>query len=560
LISATPQKSGNPSQVESRSPLVDNSDSIQLEGSRSQACNRAAMLSMAISVGTCGALFTPFVHSAANAAEAVAEALSTTPVSTATVATIAAPAPTNAAAVATLAPQATHKVLDGETLSLIAQRYSVDVSALAGMNQIPTDAALKPGQLLTLPSLKNLPSQPTAAVTSLQQLAETTANVPVVATVQPTNPVPQSAAAIERDAKVRQEEALNALREKRNQLQQSVAELGREESKQSEVAGVQIDESVVKTDESLPVTTLAKTPLPAIGGEAPKSVAIAPATEMKADAAQFDNKALLAEINSIRQRYQSQSNPYQAKAEKAEVLVAQVGDTVVPVVKAAASTKAEAPKAVVAAANPDFDGRKQDSALSIELRNFVQPKLKPEGGSEKAVAPVANRQVASASLGSEVYAPVAPSVQRMVAPNLPALGSGDAYLPGGGSSSRYVWPSRGVLSSGYGWRWGRMHRGIDIAAAIGTPIVSVASGTVVYAGWNDGGYGYMVEVEHADGTMTRYAHNDRLLVSKGQQVNQGQQISEMGSTGFSTGPHLHFEIHPRGQGAVNPMALMNQPS
>jgi murein DD-endopeptidase MepM/ murein hydrolase activator NlpD len=536
LISATPQKSGQPSQVEGRSPLVDNLDSVQLGSSRSQACNRAA-----------------------NAAEAVAEALSTTPASTAPVATIAAPAPTNAAAVATLVPQVTHKVLDGETLSLIAQHYSVDVSALAGMNQIPTDSALKPGQVLTLPSLKNLPSQPTAALTSLQQLAETNANVPVVATVQPANPVPQSAAAIERDAKVRQEEALNALREKRNQLQQSVAELGREELKQPEVADVKTGDSLVQTDDSLPVTTLSKTPLPAIGGEAPKAVAITPAAEMKADATPFDNRALLAEINSIRQRYQSQSNPYQAKVEKAAVLVAQVGDTVVPVVKAAAPSEGESPAAVVAAANPDFDGRKQDSALSIELRNFVQPKLKPEGAAEKVVAPVANRQVASASLGSEAYAPVAPSVQRMVAPNLPALGSGDVYLPGGGSSG-YVWPSRGVLSSGYGWRWGRMHRGIDIAASIGTPIVSVASGTVVYAGWNDGGYGYMVEVEHADGTMTRYAHNDRILVSKGQQVNQGQQISEMGSTGYSTGPHLHFEIHPRGQGAVNPLALINQPS
>ncbi|MBD0311524.1 MAG: M23 family metallopeptidase, partial [Microcoleus sp. T3-bin5] len=70
------------------------------------------------------------------------------------------------------------------------------------------------------------------------------------------------------------------------------------------------------------------------------------------------------------------------------------------------------------------------------------------------------------------------------------------------------------------------------------------------------GYGYLVEITHPDGTETVYAHNSRILVQKGQRVAQGEQISEMGSTGFSTGPHLHFEIHPAGQGAINPMAFL----
>ena len=86
--------------------------------------------------------------------------------------------------------------------------------------------------------------------------------------------------------------------------------------------------------------------------------------------------------------------------------------------------------------------------------------------------------------------------------------------------------------------------------------MAAAPGVISYAGYNDGGFGYLVEVDHADGTMTRYAHNDRILVSVGQQVGQGEQISLMGSTGNSTGPHLHFEIHPGGQGAVNPMAYL----
>jgi murein DD-endopeptidase MepM/ murein hydrolase activator NlpD len=120
----------------------------------------------------------------------------------------------------------------------------------------------------------------------------------------------------------------------------------------------------------------------------------------------------------------------------------------------------------------------------------------------------------------------------------------------------YIWPAKGVLTSGYGWRWGRMHKGIDIAAPIGTPIVAAAPGVVVSAGWNSGGYGNLVELQHPDGSVTLYAHNNRILVRRGQEVAQGQQISEMGSTGRSTGPHLHFEVHPNGRGAVNPIALL----
>jgi murein DD-endopeptidase MepM/ murein hydrolase activator NlpD len=101
-----------------------------------------------------------------------------------------------------------------------------------------------------------------------------------------------------------------------------------------------------------------------------------------------------------------------------------------------------------------------------------------------------------------------------------------------------------------------MHKGIDIAAPIGTPILAAAPGVVVRSGWNSGGYGKLVEIKHTDGTITRYAHNHRLRVQAGQAVEQGQQISDMGSTGFSTGPHLHFEVHPGGKSAVNPIAFL----
>ncbi len=118
-------------------------------------------------------------------------------------------------------------------------------------------------------------------------------------------------------------------------------------------------------------------------------------------------------------------------------------------------------------------------------------------------------------------------------------------------------PAQGVLSSGYGWHWGRMHSGIDIAGTIGTPVKAAATGTIEFAGWTNGGYGNLIDIRHVDGSMTRYAHLDRVLVQQGDCVSQGQMIGEMGSTGRSTGPHLHFEIHLVGQGAVDPKAYFN---
>ncbi len=140
-------------------------------------------------------------------------------------------------------------------------------------------------------------------------------------------------------------------------------------------------------------------------------------------------------------------------------------------------------------------------------------------------------------------------------------GDSELFLPGdkpsngkaGSTSLAYTWPTTGVLTSRFGRRWGKMHKGIDIAGPVGTPINSAADGIVVFAGWN-GGYGNLVEVKHADGTTTRYGHNSRLTVSVGQTVAKGQQVSEMGSTGHSTGSHLHFEIRPNGGDAVNPIA------
>jgi lysostaphin len=120
------------------------------------------------------------------------------------------------------------------------------------------------------------------------------------------------------------------------------------------------------------------------------------------------------------------------------------------------------------------------------------------------------------------------------------------------SSSSYIWPTQGTLSQ----RFHTFHEGLDIAGPTGTPIVAAKAGEVMTAGWDDWGLGKAITLQHADGTRTVYGHNSRLLVSEGQQVQQGQIIAEMGSTGNSTGPHLHFEVHPKEGDAVNPFPLL----
>ena len=136
-------------------------------------------------------------------------------------------------------------------------------------------------------------------------------------------------------------------------------------------------------------------------------------------------------------------------------------------------------------------------------------------------------------------------------PELPGFAGDDDF----GAPQSFIWPTKGVFTSGYGWRWGRMHKGIDIANNVGTPIFAAKDGLVAFAGWSSG-YGYLVEISHRDGSSTRYAHNSRLLVKKGQMVPQGSRISLMGSTGRSTGPHLHFEIRRPGGAALDPMAML----
>jgi murein DD-endopeptidase MepM/ murein hydrolase activator NlpD len=122
------------------------------------------------------------------------------------------------------------------------------------------------------------------------------------------------------------------------------------------------------------------------------------------------------------------------------------------------------------------------------------------------------------------------------------------------SSSGLIWPASGPVTSGYGWRWGRMHEGIDIAVPTGTPVVAAASGQVIVAGWM-GGYGNLVVIDHGGGLATAYGHNSSFAVGSGSTVSQGQTIAYAGSTGNSTGPHVHFEVRVNGS-PVDPLGYL----
>jgi murein DD-endopeptidase MepM/ murein hydrolase activator NlpD len=177
------------------------------------------------------------------------------------------------------------------------------------------------------------------------------------------------------------------------------------------------------------------------------------------------------------------------------------------------------------------------------------------------VSLISTRQAAAAAAATTTTTTVAPTTTT-AAPSQPGGGnpspppppppptSPPATSPPPASGGSLLWPTSGVVTSPFGWRWGSMHQGIDIGAGSGTPIYASESGTVFFSGWM-GGYGNLILIDHGDGRVTAYAHQSGLAVSGGR-VGRGQLIGYVGSTGDSTGPHLHFEVRVNGV-AVNPM-------
>ncbi len=194
-------------------------------------------------------------------------------------------------------------------------------------------------------------------------------------------------------------------------------------------------------------------------------------------------------------------------------------------------------------------------AMELTQANSSSPTVNPTLLDNQKFDKISNQLIENLESGIVAIA----STSGLV-PELPSL-IAKVYLPETsdyGLASNFVWPAQGMLSSRFGWRWGRLHQGVDIAAPVGTPIWASANGTVDYAGWNSGGYGNMIDIIHSNGTITRYAHLNAIYVKRGQVVGQSQVIAAMGNSGRSTGPHLHFEIRPNGRTAIDPMSFLAQ--
>jgi murein DD-endopeptidase MepM/ murein hydrolase activator NlpD len=158
----------------------------------------------------------------------------------------------------------------------------------------------------------------------------------------------------------------------------------------------------------------------------------------------------------------------------------------------------------------------------------------------KQVTSVNGKQTAVEVLSTAVVSNPTTRVVVRGTKDVPALATG-----------QFTWPVQGTITSLYGYRWGTTHRGVDIGAPTGTPIKASDTGLVTQAGWN-GGLGYSVTIEHGNGYTTIYGHMSKVLVSSGKIVTKGDIIGKVGSTGQSTGPHLHFQVE-RNTVAVNPL-------
>jgi len=226
--------------------------------------------------------------------------------------------------------------------------------------------------------------------------------------------------------------------------------------------------------------------------------------------------------------------------------------------EAAAAAKAEADAQLaaqqgayerVAAEKAQYDQQLQAAQIHLlELqgaRNAYEQWAAQKAAEEAAAAAAAARAAAEAARAAAAAQDDGPS----------SIGSGGA----GVISGNYAKPTSGRVSSCFGARWGVLHGGVDIAAPIGQPIYAAASGVVKRAGAATG-FGQAVYILGDDGYVTVYGHVNRYFVSTGERVSAGEQIAEVGNRGQSTGPHLHFEVHPRGVmygGQINPVPWLN---
>jgi len=428
-------------------------------------------------------------------------------------------------------PEIIYRVQPGDTLTAIARAHGISERSLAATNNLSDPDWIRVSDSL------NVPSKPTAAPATLGQLAEVPSQ-PVVAQRPVARPAVQQVAIAPQmqDYQVGLGDTVARIAQAHNVSLSKLIDANRLS-----------DPNVIFVGQVLHVPNVPASNVPVPSVPAPSipapSVPVSSAPTPSAGEVPVKPQALAIvpqaiPTSAVQDETSGTSDAAQASPRYVENLLAEVR---------ALRAKHQGNIAVNSAVQQPTMVTAPREATPISAPVIPQPTT------------AGSSLVATASIHSENYAPLRqPVAGRTVSPDLPPLPGAEAFLPEGARSKGFIWPARGLLTSGYGWRWGRMHAGIDIAADVGTPVYAAANGVVEYSDWNSGGYGNLVDVRHPDGSLTRYAHLSRSLVHEGQRVRQGEQIAEMGSTGYSTGPHLHFEVHPKDEGAVNPIAYLPQ--
>ncbi len=450
-----------------------------------------------------------------------------------------------------------HRIQDGDTLWDLSLSYNVPADAIAASNNLPEDTVLSIGQTLVIPAANTAANPVVAAVAEPMEVAvadiveddyeltaieavEKDSNPKTAAVIAETEPqIIASADPGQTVHSVRSGETVAEIAAQYNVTPNDILA----NNNIADPRTLQIAQKLIIPGVASPTDTadaIASTPI----ASAPIAPAAAPELVTQNTttlATQLNDPTPDDRISRLKEEVMQMREEYRAQRERQTPTTAQTAS--------APSVTPLEPQAQPA--SPEWQRQQQLRKPSHPEVIAPQPEAAPQTSQQPdlvAAAPTSGR-----GYNRLLQLPAGQSVE----PQIPPLQERDQYLPDRPQEfNGYIWPARGVLTSGYGPRWGRMHRGIDIAAPTGTPIHAAASGEVTVAGWNSGGYGNLVEIRHPDGSMTRYAHNSKLLVRKGDRVEQGQQVALMGSTGFSTGPHLHFEIHPSGSGATNPMAFL----
>ena len=488
----------------------------------------------------------------------------------ATIQQVPMPASASTKVVAQLSPS-TYQVKPGDTLAEIANNYGTSVSELVRANGLSDPNQLQINQRLIIPPDKvletssrvdnsslNTPSfnprsfvanntsisVPSAIVTQQQEQIET----PAVDSV--TIPVPVATGEQERNNYPSIANRINV------------------------PAPIATDNQGQTT---IPIVIPKALPTPSdsygLGGDAPlprtfsqKQGSQKPVQKVSKAKGNERIRSLQAEIERLRYKYRAQqagiavtgyeNNSQSVAVESSSNSVASQANAIQIAIPQAIlpSYSNQLPKTLVTASAPTNEPINPEFMPSKTGARWNSPRN--SSGIKLTVPPA--RANSSDSLGKLRGTSVSPALPPIAAVDihLPRTTEDNPSFPSNSAATGYIWPAKGVLTSGYGWRWGRMHRGIDIANSTGTPIYAASAGVVEKAGWNKGGYGNLVDIRHDDGSLTRYGHNSRILVQAGQRVEQGQTIAAMGSTGFSTGPHTHFEVHPSGKSAVNPIAFL----